>query len=1090
MRIRHLLVVVIILSFALFLAAAPERPAMPALSQPSLSPDGSEIAFVAGGDIWTVPASGGQAHLLVSHPATDDRPLYSPDGKYLAFTSTRSGNGDVYVLTLATGELRRMTWDDGTETLDAWSRDSKWIYFSSTVHDISGMNDIFRVSVDGGTPMEVTADRYTTEFGAAPAPDGSTLAFSARGVASGQWWRHGHSHLDESELWLVRAGASPSYERLTTSSSKNLWPMWSSDGKQLYFMSDRSGQENIWKLAPGGQPQRVTSFDNGRVLWPQMSASGNAIVFERNFGIWKLDPATGRAVEVKIELRGAPASAGIEHKRYNNEFEDLALSPDGKKVVFVVHGEIFAASAKDGGDAIRVTHTLEPEYSPDWAPDNHRIAYISGRSGRDHVYLYDFATGQETAVTNGATDESAPHFSPDGKLLAFQRGQSDIVVYDIAAKKERLAAQTAFTHAPMFGGRVYEWSPDSRWLAFMGYGARGFRNAMLVPAGGGDAKPVSFLANSFAGEINFSREGNAVFFNTTQRTEDGKIAVVFLTPHTPKFREDQFHELFKDEKNPTKPVAQDSKPAEPSKDTKPTDAKDSADKKDDKSKAPAKTEVDFASIRERIALLNIGLDVDFQTVSPDGKWLGLLANAAGQQNVYVYSIDELAKEPPVAKQLTNTATRKSSLQFSPDSKELWYLNGGRISHVQVENRQGTPLEVTAELDVDFSREKMESFEEAWRGLRDNFYDADMHGVNWQVVHDQFAPRVAASATPDDMRRLLNLMIGELNSSHSGAGAPQSSRSTSTGRLGLRFDRAAYESSGAFKVTEVVGLSPAAVAGIKVGEALTSVDGQKLARSSNLEQILDYTIDRKIDISVADAQGKERTVSLKPVRLQTEKALLYRDWVNRNREYVDKVSGGRLGYVHMIDMGMGSLNQLYLDLDTDNVSRQGVIVDVRNNNGGFVNAYALDVLSRHGYMTMTPRILRQPVPARSQLGQRALELPTILVTNQHSLSDAEDFTEGYRALGLGKVVGEPTAGWIIYTGGIELLDGTTVRMPFIRIKDHEGKDMEGHPRAVDFAVSRALGESYKGVDTQLDTAIKELLTQVGTRPAVPVKAAGQ
>jgi C-terminal processing protease CtpA/Prc len=332
------------------------------------------------------------------------------------------------------------------------------------------------------------------------------------------------------------------------------------------------------------------------------------------------------------------------------------------------------------------------------------------------------------------------------------------------------------------------------------------------------------------------------------------------------------------------------------------------------------------------------------------------------------------------------------------------------------------------------------------------------------------------------------MIGELNSSHSGAAAG-GQRPTSTGRLGLRFDRLAYESAGAFKVTEVVGLSPAAVAGIKVGESLTSVDGHRLSRSSNLEQLLDYTIDRKIDVGVSDAAGKERTVSLKPVRLAAEKALVYRDWVNRNREYVDKVSGGRLGYVHMIDMGIGSLNQLYLDLDTDNVSRQGVIVDVRNNNGGFVNAYALDVLARHGYMTMTPRILRQPVPARSQLGQRALELPTILVTNQHSLSDAEDFTEGYRALGLGKVVGEPTAGWIIYTGGIELIDGTAVRMPFIRIKDHEGKEMEMHPRAVDIAVSRALGESYKGVDSQLDAAIKELLSQTG-RTSVPVKAAGQ
>jgi C-terminal processing protease CtpA/Prc len=193
---------------------------------------------------------------------------------------------------------------------------------------------------------------------------------------------------------------------------------------------------------------------------------------------------------------------------------------------------------------------------------------------------------------------------------------------------------------------------------------------------------------------------------------------------------------------------------------------------------------------------------------------------------------------------------------------------------------------------------------------------------------------------------------------------------------------------------------------------------------------------------------------------------------------------------MFDMSSDSLNQLYVDLDTGNVTRQGVIVDVRNNNGGFVNAYAIDVLARHGYMTMTPRMLPQPVPARPQLGQRSLELPTILVTNQHSLSDAEDFTEGYRALGLGKVVGEPTGGWIIYTSGTALIDGSTLRVPFTRIRAQDGADMEMHPRPVDVPVSRAVGESYRNVDTQLDTAIRELMNQIRGKSAASKKPAGQ
>jgi C-terminal processing protease CtpA/Prc len=213
-----------------------------------------------------------------------------------------------------------------------------------------------------------------------------------------------------------------------------------------------------------------------------------------------------------------------------------------------------------------------------------------------------------------------------------------------------------------------------------------------------------------------------------------------------------------------------------------------------------------------------------------------------------------------------------------------------------------------------------------------------------------------------------------------------------------------------------------------------------------------------------------------VNLATEKGLLYKQWVQEQRAYVAKKSGGRLGYVHMFDMSQGSLDQLYLDMDAENHAREGVVVDVRNNNGGFVNAYALDVFARKGYMSMTVRGL-PTAPARVQLGQRALDAPTVLVTNQHSLSDAEDFSEGYRTLGLGKIVGEPTAGWIIYTSGAQLIDGSSIRLPFIKITDNKGQNMELAPRPVDIVVSNALGDNTK--DEQLDTAVAVLLKQLGS-----------
>ncbi|HEV2761850.1 MAG TPA: hypothetical protein VGV38_02555, partial [Pyrinomonadaceae bacterium] len=297
-----------LLACALVLQALAARPApvafgqsapasLPSLGEPSLSPDRSEIAFVSGGDIWAVPASGGQAQLLVSHPATEYRPVYSPDGRRLAFTSSRTGNGDVYVLTLDTGDLRRVTFDDSFEQLDAWSRDGRWLYFSSTARDIAAMNDIYRVSPEGGTPTLVCADRYTNEFFSAPSPDGSTLALTARGVAATQWWRKGSSHLDQSEIVLVKTdGARPVYESLTRGGARELWPMWGPEGRTLFYVSDRGGAQNVWSLAPGGgEPRQVTKFRAGRVLWPSISYDGRTIVFERDFRIWKLDTASGQA---------------------------------------------------------------------------------------------------------------------------------------------------------------------------------------------------------------------------------------------------------------------------------------------------------------------------------------------------------------------------------------------------------------------------------------------------------------------------------------------------------------------------------------------------------------------------------------------------------------------------------------------------------------------------------------------------------------------------------------------------------------------------------------------------------------------------
>jgi tricorn protease len=379
---------------------------------------------------------------------------------------------------------------------------------------------------------------------------------------------------------------------------------------------------------------------------------------------------------------------------------------------------------------------------------------------------------------------------------------------------------------------------------------------------------------------------------------------------------------------------------------------------------------------------------------------------------------------------------------------------------------------------------MEVFNQGWSYLRDNFFDPKFNGADWTAVHAEYEPRVAGARTPDEMRRIMNLMVGELNSSHSGVSSVGGS--TVTGRIGARYDRGEYERTGKLKITEVIPLSPLGLAkDVKVGDYLFAIDGTPITGRTNVDQLLAYKIGKQVVLNIGSADGTSRhDVTVKPTSAGTEKALVYRDWAESRRAYVERVSGGKLGYLHIPDMGQPALDQAILDLDTQNRAHEGIVIDIRNNNGGFVNGYAIDVFARRGYLNMISR--DQPTASsRSALGQRALELPTILVVNQHTLSDGEDFTEGYRANKLGKVVGEPTAGWIVFTSNVGLVDGQTViRLPGTRITTTDGSDMEMHPRPVDVHVERPIGESYSGNDVQLDAAVKELVADLAKRKGSP------
>ncbi len=1017
------------------------------MAEPSISPDRKEVAFVSGGDIWTVPLQGGEGRLLLSHAANDTRPLYSPDGKRLAFLSNRDGAANVYVLELASGALRRLTYSDSAEILDGWSRDSEFVYFSSAGGDVAGMMDIYRVRGSGGTPVKVSADRYASEFHGAASPDGKKLLFVARGVGATQWWRKGRSHLDESEIWLLDEAAAVKDQMLLGRGAKQLWPQWMPDGKSFYFVSDRNGgQQNVHVYTLGKGERAVTSFTSGRVLYPSLSNDGKTLVFERDFGIWRMDTATGKAEKIAITLRGAPAGPGLsERVTVTSGFSGLHVSGDGKKIALVARGEVWAA-AKEGGDAFRVTRSVDADGGPRWSPDSTQLVYMSDTDGGRELALYDFAKKESRALTTAGRVHSSPVWAPDGKRLAYAVDGEEIRVRTMADGSEK----TLYTGKFGRGGLSMEWSPDGEWLAAFLPGVKNFRNAWLLRTDGSAKEQVSWLPNMFGGDISWTPDGATLVFLTGQRTEQSRVAMLDLKPRAPEFREEAFRKLF--EKPPV-----------------PGTGKFSTVPGTVGILAP-KSELVKEGLRDRLRLLPLGMDASAPAVSPDGKTLLFIGSLAGQDNLYSYSLDREARERPTPRQITSTPAGKSSPAWSSDSKSVTYLEAGRVVSIDLAVRTPRPVVVTAELAERFDETKMAVFRQAWTRMRDSFYDPQFHGADWTgEVKRVYGEAVAGARTTDEMRRVLNLMVGELNASHLGVGGPITGPPASIfGRLGLDWE----EANGALRVTAVLARGPAALAGgVAAGDILAAVNGTALTGAANLDGLMERQVGKEVTVTL----GSGKTVRLRPIPLAAEKALRYGAWVEERRALVSKYSNGRLGYVHMIDMGDASLEKLTLDLDAETHGKEGVVVDVRNNNGGYVNAYALDILTRRNYLGMQPRGL-EAGPARAALGQRTIEKPTVLVTNQHSLSDAEDFSEGYRALGLGKIVGEPTAGWIIYTGSALLLDGSVMRVPSTRITTAKGENMERNPRPVDVPVTRPMGESYRGTDVQLETAVKTLLGQ--------------
>jgi tricorn protease len=961
------------------------------LRYPSLSPDGSKICFSYIGDLWTVPSTGGVATRLTINPALDGYPRWSPDGKWIAFVSSREGSYDIFLIPSDGGEARRLTQNSMGSFLNDWSPDGSKIIFTSA-RDTSVLQQ-YEIDVKTLIVKTLTHDSMFTRYGVY-SPDGKSIAYDRSGVTA-VWWRpryHGSANFDIYTESLVTG----KIQRITTYDGNDIWPMYSADGKSIYYVSDQltPGSPNLVYIKIGeSKPHILTHQQGDAIRYPCMSRNGKLIVYELGGNLYTVSSAGGASFKVPVIVRSDDQQNNIVHLDLNNGATEAEVSPDGKSLAIDVRGDIWTVPSEKGGEATRLTTNPANDFDFMWSPDSTHLAFVSDRKGNFGIYTIDAKTKEEKVISEDQNDENMPHWSPDGKSIAFLRSGPQAGLYVAAADGKTQPHQVA----PSDGNNLfnvgitdYSWSPDSKWLAFSRRDPTNTWDVWVVPAAGGEEHNVTW----YPGE-NVQPEWSS----------DGKY-LVFLSSRD----------------------GQDDVYALPLKKEKADDKTDKTEKAQ-AAKQPVTVSIDFEDIENRAKRLTTQGVNSFE-LTPDGTTV-----------VYIAALDYWSV--PIAggtsARITSSKEGTGDPRFSTDSAKFWALgNGGTLKMVTRAGGAVTQIPFDASMFKDLREERKETFNEFWRLIKVGFYDPTMHGVDWNAMRKRYEPMLPSIATPEEFANLLSEMIGELNGSHSEVGPAPGPVFPQTAELGLSFDET-YAGPG-LKVTGYMPNGPDDDLGpkIKAGEYVMQINGTDVSWNEMMYRTLLDQAGKTVHLLVnskPDVKGA-RTVDIKAITRAQWSDLDYERKVKKARAEVEKLSNGKLAYIHIRAMDQPSLKKMERELWGKALEKDGLVLDIRENGGGNTHDEILSQLSRAAYAITKPRDGAPSTQPYQHWGK-----PIVLLIDQNSASDAEVFPDGFRQLKLGKIVGMHTPGYVIGTYDGKLQDGTSFRVPMWGWYTLSGKDLE-------------------------------------------------
>jgi tricorn protease len=1045
------------------------------------------VTFTYLGDIWTADENGANIKRLTVHRARDVYPRFSPDGKWIAFSSDRQGNLDVYIVPAEGGQAKQLTFHSADDSVLGWSPDGRSILFSAQRGE-DFMAKLYTVNVDDQREKSAGSDMGVY---ASYSPDGRRLAINRR---TQSYWRKYYRGSYQSEVTVLDIAAKK-FTDVATFEGLDAWPMWSRDGN-IYFVSDRDGNglTNIWRVPEGGgKAERVTSFTTGDVRWPAISGDGKVIVFEHDFGVWKLDLASRKATPIKFDIAAETQENLVEMRDYNSQLDDYDLAPSSRRIVFSTHGEIFTAPV-DEGDLRQLTSSAARDRDPQYSPDGKWVAFISDRSGREEIFVISAdGAGEPRQITDLDVLKSAFRWSPDGKEIAYTASDSKLRKYNVETK-----ATQEITLSRYGGINAPSWSPDGKWIAFSKADQTRTNDIYLIPSAGGEERRVTFDSANDS-QPRFSPDGRKLFFVRSEGQIGGQptsqIYVITLE-------------------------RQDRDPDDPEERAEAAEAEQGGDpamRRPTRNQPPREVQIDWAGLKRRTRqVTRMPFAVGNYALAPDSRTVVFLTSEpAATRNVpVVYSIQDDGRrlsritaggsgggdDDGEPRGFGGFGGGIGDFNFSRDGRTLYFREGRSVFAVPFgavglagaaggAGRGESPrrrINFAAKVKVESPAEWAEMFDDAWRTMKYRFYDPQMHGYNWDAMRTKYRPLVEHVGDRQELLNIINEMIGELNASHTGAASGPGGRAggASTAHLGLELE--ADETAGRYKVTHVYETGPADKDWVKVsaGDYLIAINGTPVKAGDNYWSLLNYRLNRKVAVTFnkeAKEEGAWQT-RIEPTSMGAYSQLRYERWVKSRRAEVEKLSNGRIGYLHIQAMNPPSLRKFEKEI-RENRDKEALVIDQRWNGGGNIEQELLAILVQRQYQIWQPR--GTEASGRPFAGFFG---PKVVLQNWRSASNAEMFPAGFRALGLGKVIGTPTMGAVIGTGSYSLIDGSTVRTPGVGVflADQKRTNMENYGVQPDILVENTPEDNLAGRDRQLETAVQELLKQIGQKGGVAKK----